>query len=418
METTTLIITVGALALFFALVAIVGLLTVVARLGGIRARTKADFDEAQPALLKTLGEMSSKLLDDHKRESEDAKKASEEHIRKTTKGLTEQFQSVVKAVASLNDQVADSKKMADTVWRALSTPGGAGHFAEIGLENTLKSFGLVPDRDFVRQYTIPGESEGRRLRPDAVVFLPGDAFLVIDSKASKFLLEIAQAEGTESEEEAYANLARTMNQHLKALAEKNYKSAILESSRKAGRGGAMRRLVNVMYLPNEGAVEKIAKADPGFVQKAVNLEIVVAGPTALAALIAFARVEIDLGRQAENQDRIVDASQHLLDSVAVTLGHVEHVGRGLKSAADGFSKLAGSINSRLLPRARKLVALGVRPSRSRDMSRNLSSFQIVESTPAEVIEGEAEEIPREIPREIPQEIPEAAALPEHDRSAD
>ncbi len=56
------------------------------------------------------------------------------------------------------------------------------------------------------------------------------------------------------------------------------------------------------------------------------------------------------------------------------------------------------------------------------MSRNLSSFQIVESTPAEVIEGEAEEIPREIPQEIPQgipeEIPEAAALPEHDRSAD
>ncbi len=48
------------------------------------------------------------------------------------------------------------------------------------------------------------------------------------------------------------------------------------------------------------------------------------------------------------------------------------------------------------------------------MSRNLSSFQIVESTPAEVIEGEAEEIPQE----IPQEIPEAAALREHDRSAD
>ena len=242
------------------------------------------------------------------------------------------------------------------------------------------------------QYTVTSEGDGKRLRPDAVVFLPGDAYLVIDSKASKFLLEIAQAEGTESEEEAYASLAKTMNLHLRSLADKNYKSAVSESSRKIGRSGNVRRLLNVMYLPNEGAIEKIRIADPEFPLKAVKSEIILTGPTALASLIAFARVDIDLGRQAENQERIVEASQSLLESVAVAIGHVEHVGKGLKSAIDGFSKLAGSINTRLLPRARRLVELGVRPSKKGEMPRNLPTYQVIVAVSGDVIEGEAEEI--------------------------
>ena len=391
-----------------AVLAIIALIAVTAVLWGALARQRlksleermGDWEDvktrtieaAKAAALSSASEMSSKLLDDHKRESESAKKETEERIKKTTGELHQQFEGVVKAVASLNDQVKQSKEMVDTVWRALSTPGGAGYFAEIGLENTLKSFGLEPGRDFVMQYTVTGEGDGKRLRPDAVVFLPGEAYLVIDSKASKFLLEIAQAEGTESEEEAYASLAKTMNLHLRSLADKDYRSAVLESSRKVGRSGNIRRLLNVMYLPNEGAVEKIRIADAEFPQKAAKSEIILAGPTGLASLVAFARVDIDLGRQAENQERIVEASQSLLESVAVAIGHVEHMGKGLKSAIDGFSKLAGSINTRLLPRARRLVGLGVRPSKKGEMPRNLPAYQVIVAVPGDVIEGEAEEI--------------------------
>ncbi len=356
-------------------------------------KTKAEtIEAAKAAALSSTREMSSKLLEDHKRESEAAKKATEERIKATTKDLREHFEKVVAVVASLNDQVSESKGTVETVWRALSTPGGAGHFAEIGLENTLKSFGLEAGRDFITQYTIAGESLGRGLRPDAVVFLPGEAFLVIDSKASKFLLEIAEAEGTESEEDAYASLAKTMNQHLKTLAGKDYKSAVLESAREAGRGGGLDYVLTVMYLPNEGAVEKVKIADPAFAGKAAKSDIIVAGPNSLLALVAFACMKIDLGRQAENQRHIVDTSSALLDGVVVALGHVEHVGRGLKSAAEGFARLTGSINSRMLPRARRLAALGVRPSKTRDLPGNLPAYEVVVSHPDDVIEGESEEV--------------------------
>jgi DNA recombination protein RmuC len=347
---------------------------------------------AKAAVLEAANTVSTKLLADHKLETEAAKKEAAERLEKTTKAIGEQFETVVKTVASLNDQVVRNRDMTDTVWRALSSPGGAGHFAEIGLENCLKSFGLERGRDFAIQQEVSGDSEGGRLRPDAIVFLPFDSVLVIDSKASKFLLELASAEDEEDEEQGYINLARTMNGHLRALSNKDYRAAIVANFRAAGRTGELRRVLNVMYLPNESALEKLCRADPDFPKKAAAAEIIVAGPTGLAGIIGFARVDIDLGRQAENQEKIVEAAQALLEGVGYVLANTEQVGKGIKSAAEGFMKLTGSINSRLLPRTRRLAQLGVRPVKSKGLPTAIRSYQVIEIDGHTTIDGEAEEV--------------------------
>ncbi len=343
---------------------------------------------AKAAVLSTASELSTKLLEDHKRETAEAKKDAEERVGKATATLLKQIEEMGKTVATLNKQVDENRDTMSTVWKALSSPGGAGHYAEIGLENTLKSFGLEKGRDFL----IQPQLEGKRLRPDAIVLLPGDTVLVVDSKASKFLLDLAEAEGTAGEEEAYKNLVRTMNQHLKALADKNYKAEILASYHEAGRTGEIKRIMSVMYLPNEGAIEKLSKADPDFIRKAARLEMTIAGPSALTSLIGFARVEIDLGRQIENHEHIVQGTRALLDGIGVVIGHTESVGRGIRSAADHYVKLTGSINSRLLPRVQTLLTQGVRPSRHQRMPKRVPAYQVIQLETGELIEGEAEEV--------------------------
>ena len=341
---------------------------------------------AKAAALASTAEMSSKLLADHKREAEAARKEASEHVKQTTETLFQRFEHVSKAVASLNDQVAQNKDVVDTVWRALSSPGGAGYFAEIGLENTLTSFGLQPGRDFVMQHSV-ANAEGGRLRPDAVVFLPGDSVLVVDSKASKFLLELAQAEEQGEVEAAYTNLAASMNRHLRELAAKDYRAAIIATARQAGRADALGRVLSIMYLPNEGALEKLTLADPTFAHKAAKAEIIPAGPTGLACLIGFARVEIDLGRQSANRERIVEATQGLLEAIAVMLGHVDNVGKGVKRSADGLARLTASINRTLLPRARTIAGLGVRSGKP--LPDALPSYRVVAMEDAPLMEGEA-----------------------------
>jgi DNA recombination protein RmuC len=344
-------------------------------------RRIADFEQlraeslqaAQAAVLATAQQLSSKLIDDHKRESAEAKRDSEERVRRASELVMKQMDDIAKAVQQLQGQVQEKGAVVDTLWRALSSPSGAGQVAEIGLANTLTSFGLEPERDFVLQYTTEDE-EGRRLRPDAVVFLPGNSVLVIDCKASKFLIDIARAEGGEAEAEAYRNLARSMNQHLRALAEKDYRSAILAAWRQSGREGEMARVLSVMYLANEAALERLNRADPDFIRKARDKDIIPAGPAALHCVISLASAEINLLRQVEGHQKIVDTTRSLLDGVIVMLGHAASLGRGLRSAVESFARLTASANQRLLPRARNLAKLGVQANKP--LPPNLPAYSV------------------------------------------
>jgi DNA recombination protein RmuC len=353
-------------------------------------RLKAESLQAtQAAVLTTAQQISSKLLDDHKRENAEAKKDAEERVRQVNERLVQQVDEIAKAVHQLSGQLQDKARVLDTLWRALSSPGGAGHLAEVGLANTLKSFGLEHGRDFVLQHTTHDEDTGRKLRPDAVVFLPGNSALVIDCKASKFLLEIARAQGSAEEAEAFRNLARTMNQHLRALAEKDYKGAILAAWRQAGRSDEIARILSVMYLPNEAALEKLNRADPDFLQKARTAQIIPAGPAGLHCAISLASVEINLLRQVENQERIVETTQALIDGIAVALGHAGAIGKSIKAAAESFETFTNSVNRRLLPRARSLAKLGLQPNKP--LPGNLAAYTIVSSESA-IIDAEVAEV--------------------------
>jgi DNA recombination protein RmuC len=347
---------------------------------------------AKAAALETAQALSSKLIDDHKRETADAKREAEERVRQASETLVKQVDEIAKAVLALNSEVASKGRLVDTVWRSLTSPGGAGQIAEIGLANTLKGFGLEAGRDYQLQATTTDDATGRRLRPDALVFLPGNNALVIDSKASKYLLEIAEAEGAANEEEAYANLARTMNQHLKALADKDYRGAVLQAWRAAGRSGEMGHVLSMMYLPSEAALERVSRADPSFFARARAAEIIPAGPAGLHCAISLAAAEITKERQAENQRRIIDGAQTLLEAVVIALRFAGAVGKGIKSAAESYEQFTRSVNQRLLPRARRLAALGVQGGKP--LPQTLPAFTVV-GQEAELIEGEASEVAEE-----------------------
>ena len=349
---------------------------------------KQSVDAAKAATSEIAAQVSTKLLEDHKQETKAAKEEAEKRVLETTEKVTNKFTQVVNTLAALDKDVSENRHTMETVWRALSSPGGAGQFAEIGLENALKSFGLEKGRDFVVQQQI----EGKRLRPDVMVFLPGDCVLVIDSKASKFLLELAEAEDQDTETNALSNLSKTMNNHLKDLADRNYAAAVRESYQPAGRDAKIRRINTIMHLPNDAALEKLSIADPKFLGKAAKLGITVASPAALAGLIGFARVEIDFQKQAENQEKIILTTRQLIDSIGVMLEETNKVGKGLKSAIDHFDKVAGSVNSRLLPRIRTLIRYGIRPDRHKGVPAHIPRYQITKLDVGDVIDGEAEEI--------------------------
>jgi DNA recombination protein RmuC len=331
---------------------------------------------AKAAILEAGGHMSSKLLEDHKREQEISKKQQEERVKETTKNLLDQVNLITQSVSTLREQTSDTSKRMETVWRALSSPAGAGQLAEIGLENTLKNLGLEAGRDFVMQYGVSDKESGARLRPDAILYLPQDMVIVVDSKASKFVLEIAEAETQADRSAAMERLKNTMNKHLRDLASKDYSSAVLNQFRESGNGSHIRTLLNVMYLPSESALEHIKAADREFPQKLEKAGIILAGPASLHGLFMLAKLQIAEAKQHENYGTIIEGIENLMESTATVLTYADKIGANIKKASDEFNKMASSANRRLIPRMQKLAAMGVKPARNKALPSPILSYDM------------------------------------------
>jgi DNA recombination protein RmuC len=300
-------------------------------------KARLDFmNMAKASVSATASELSSKLLKDHKHESEQAKKEAEERVGKITEELMKQANALSKQFVEVD---ATSRE-----------------------NNVLKNFSLVEGRDYQLEYTITGTGEAGagRLRPDAVVFLPSDTVLVIDSKSSKHLLALAEAEEDDSASETAAqDFKRSMNQHLKDLSTKDYRSAIATALRSAGRDAEARQILTLMWLPNEGAVEKLSHADPNFTAKAAENQIYVTGPSGLWSAIGIASTRIQFETRQQNIEKIATLTGDLVQRVTTTLDHAAKIGEAISRAAKSFDDMAGSANSRVIPTMRKMGDLGL-----------------------------------------------------------
>jgi DNA recombination protein RmuC len=350
--------------------------------------------------LQRVTEMQSRMQDWEKTREESMKTAKEamfstggEIFRKEAEELAkktlEEFDKVSQTVSVLHSKVQASSDKTDLVWRSLSTPQAIGNFSEIGLENALKNMGLSAGRDFIMQYHI-NTANGNNLRPDAVVFLPNNNIMVIDSKASKAFLELAQSQDEHQEAARLQDIKKRMNEHLRSLSSKNYQDAVKDAIKQADIECEIHHVMTLMFLHSESAVEQAFSADGSLRNRAEEKDIIIAGPTGLAGALSLARYAIKSEKQSQSQQEIIEQVQGLLGAVVTTLTHVSNVGKGMQSASKHYEKFVSSINRNLLPKARRLHKLGVEVQGSKELPANLPSYHVLtEESP--LIEGQAEE---------------------------
>jgi len=349
-------------------------------------------ESAKAAMLDAGGKMSNKLLEDHKREVEQAKKDSEDNVKKTTEELHQKFHTVFESMGNLNEQIKSTKETSDLVKNALLSPSGAGSLAEITLENIFKASGLIENQDYIMQYHV--NSEGKSLRPDAIVFLPDDNYIVIDCKASKFFMELAQIDESSDEFVAMnSKLKSTMASHLKDLVGRDYKKAVEDSLKDKGHENKVHHVDVLMFLPSETALDKIRIADKQFEEKAWKEHIFPVGHTGLINTLLRAKLFISNIRQEENSKVIIDEVKNMLVSVAKLHDLSSSMGKSIKSSFDKYDKFAGSFNSNFLSKVKKLDKLGVSLPKNKDI-KQLERFQIISS--GGMIDGESEEISEQL----------------------
>ncbi|PPG39570.1 DNA recombination protein RmuC [Pseudoclavibacter sp. RFBA6] len=300
-----------------------------------------------------------------------SKEVGEQQVLTALAPVNKQLELMRRAVASIEEQrlqqhgelseqlrnqhEADERLRAttDSLASALQSNQARGVWGEAQLRNIVEASGMIERVDFDTQVSVTGETGPGR--PDMIVHLPGDKHLVIDAKApmAKYLAasqlsELGDEEETARRRTLMGEHAKTLRAHVVALAARGYPSAVSGSP----------ELV-IAFVPSESALSAAVASDPSLLEDAIHRGVAVTSPVSLWATlraIAYAWQQDVLQDQAHE---IFELSTQLHTRLGTLATHIDKLGRSLSGATTSYNAFLGSLETRVLPTARKLDALNI-----------------------------------------------------------
>jgi DNA recombination protein RmuC len=251
-------------------------------------------------------------------------------------------------VAEMKAGLGDLGTQTGTLVKALRQPQTRGKWGEVQLKRCVEIAGMTEHVDFELQQTLKdGEAT---LRPDAVVTLPGERRVVIDSKVPlDAYLEVLEAEDDPTRKGELIRHARQVRDHITKLSSKRYQDQFA--------AGETPDFV-VCFMPSEAALHAAFEAEAALYDYALEQKILIATPTTLVGLLRTVELGWRQEQIAEQAQEIAAATRELHSRMGVFLGHFAKAGRGLNSAGDAFDKAVGSLETRIVPQLRRIEEMG------------------------------------------------------------
>jgi DNA recombination protein RmuC len=232
---------------------------------------------------------------------------------------------------------------------ALRAPHVRGRWGEIQLRRVIELAGMVEHCDFEEQHSTVDE-DGRVLRPDVVVRLPGGKSVVIDSKVPLVAyLEAFRDDATDDDRRArLADHARHVREHVHKLGQKAYWRQL----------PATPEFV-VMFLPDETFLRAAVEHDPSLIELAVSNNVIPASPTNLIGLLRAVHYGWQQETIAESAREVSDLGRELYKRLATMGGHVTRLGKSLDGAVKAYNETVGSLERQVLVQARRFERHGI-----------------------------------------------------------
>lgn len=276
---------------------------------------------------------------------------------------------------------AEAQRLVDSLRHA---PKARGRWGEQQLRNVLETCGLSEYVDFHTEVSVEGEDG--RLRPDAILRVPGGRALVIDAKVSLNAYQDAYgAEGDEEKKRFLSAHAAAMRAHVETLGRKSYADQFEDAPDYV-----------IMFVPGEHFLSAALEHDPQLWDHAFGKRVLLATPT---NLIAIARTVAAVWRQekmADEAKRIGMLGKELYERLAAAAGSLKKLGNRLTGAVADYNSFVGSFEGRVLVTGRKL----------RDLNIETGGKELEELEPVEALVREPSSA--EAIRALPEALPDAA----------
>jgi len=295
-------------------------------------------------LANQIFEAKGKALSEQNKSSlDDVLKPMREQLGDFRKRVDEIHTDDSKERASLREHLSQLKDLnqqmsADAINLTHALKGESkaqGNWGEMILERILESSGLREGKEFAREQSFTGE-DGKRLRPDVVIYMPGDKQVIIDSKVSLTDYERAiSATDAAARKTALTAHCRSLKTHIQSLSSKRYD-----------------HLANVhspdyvlMFMPIEGAYLMAIEADSSIFESAFEQRVAVVTPSTLYATLKLIEQLWRYERQSENVVKLIDRASKLHDKMVDFVKAFEEVGSRLNQAQNAYGTALDRIKS-------------------------------------------------------------------------
>jgi len=254
--------------------------------------------------------------------------------------IREQVRQLAEGQASLG---TETRKLV----QALRAPKTRGRWGEMQLRQVFDMAGMAENVDYTLEHHMETD-EGAR-RPDAIVQIPGGKSIVIDAKTPlEAYLDALESDTPEQQQQHLARHAAQVRQHVKLLSSKAYQDQIPTTPDFV-----------VMFIPGETFVSAAVEADTDLIEYAFERKVLIATPTTLMALVKAIAYGWQQEKMAENAVEVQKVAKELYDRLNTFGKHLDAIGKGLNRSVDHYNKAVASMESRVLPSARKFEAMGV-----------------------------------------------------------
>lgn len=309
-------------------------------------------DEENVQLKEQIAVLQTSLRNEEKKTDEKLtllSKAKDQFVATLSEPVTETLEK-------LNAEITLVKATAMTVGaetsklvKALQKPEVRGKWGEMHLRRVVELTGMTEHCDFYEQQTIGNEND--RLRPDLIVRPPGGRCVAVDAKAPlRAFLDAAEAVNDETRETKLEDFVCHVRDHVRKLSSKAYHQCLDDSPEFV-----------VLYLPTEAIFSTALTRDPELLEYAAKQHVHLAGPTILITLLRAVAYEWKQEAVAQNLIEIRGHAEELYKRLKDFIGHLINVGRHLEKSKEAYNSAIGSLDSRLMPHARKIEELRAAP---------------------------------------------------------
>ncbi len=301
---------------------------------------------------------------------EDSFRLFREKISEIEKIRSEDRAAMVEQMRAVAEQMKDTQDSTRRLAFALkANPKTRGRWGEEQLRNILELSGLSKFADFDEQASA--RTEEGLLRPDVRVRLPGGRIIVIDSKVSlDAYLDGVDAVDEKDREAAFVRHARQIRTHMEQLASKQYWRNIESAVDFVA-----------MFVPGENFFAAAAERDAELLSAGLERRVMIVTPVTLMALLKAVSYGWRQEESALNARAIADLGQMLYDRMSKMGELLGKLGSRIEASVEGYNELVGSIETKVMPGARKFLDYGA------GGSKDLPETRVIEQSPRALAPG-------------------------------